>query len=148
MLPRLSDVKHSVILPSVFAISSAVTHFLFFQECDTPPSNKRWGEKAWVQGYYWGGELLLVNYKASTSRVCEQRHSPTNNDSNRVRHRRPTGIGKQHWSLESTNSDDPKCFVRGSTVSRQAATMTTTTIAVYSDPRENDCLESVVILTL
>ena len=147
MSPRLSDVKRSVVLPSVFAISSAVTS-CFSRSVPllkvTNAGVRRPGYKA-TTGV---DELLLVNYKASTSRVCEQRHSPTNNDSNRVRHRRPTGIGKQHWSLESTNSDDPKCFVRGSTVSRQAATMTTTTIAVYSDPRENDCLESVVILTL
>ena len=62
--PRLSDVDRSVVLRSVFAIGSALTYLLFLQECATPPhvqvhhttwpsftSDKRWGEKAWVQGY-------------------------------------------------------------------------------------------------
>ena len=64
---RLSDVEHSDILPSVFAISSALAYLLFFQECATPlyiqvrhttwlsftgpspristASDKRWGER-------------------------------------------------------------------------------------------------------
>jgi len=68
--PRLSDVEHSVVLWSVFAIGSALAYLLLFQECATPPhvqvrhatwlSFTRpspalvlqcWGEKAWVQGY-------------------------------------------------------------------------------------------------
>ena len=36
-LPRLSDVKRSVILQSVVAISSALTYLRFFWECATPP---------------------------------------------------------------------------------------------------------------
>ena len=34
---KLSDVEHSVILWSVFAIGSALAYLLFFQECATPP---------------------------------------------------------------------------------------------------------------
>ena len=37
MSPRLSDVECSVVLRSVFAIGSALTYLLFFQECATPP---------------------------------------------------------------------------------------------------------------
>ena len=106
MLPRLSDVKHSVILPSVFAISSAVTS-CFSRSVPllkvTNAGVRRPGYKA-TTGV---DELLLVNYKASTSRVCEQRHSPINNGSTRVRYRRPTGIGKQHWSLENKSDERP-----------------------------------------
>ena len=36
-LPRLSDVKRSVVLQSMFAISTAFTYLLFFRECATPP---------------------------------------------------------------------------------------------------------------
>ena len=35
--PRLSDVEHSVILRSVFAIGSALAYLLFLRECGTPP---------------------------------------------------------------------------------------------------------------
>ena len=35
--PGLSDVEHSVILRSVFAISSTFTSLRFFRECATPP---------------------------------------------------------------------------------------------------------------
>jgi len=34
---QLSDVKHSVILRSMFAIDSTFTYLLFFRECATPP---------------------------------------------------------------------------------------------------------------
>jgi len=37
MSPRLSDVKCSVVLQSVFAIGSALAYLTFFQECATPP---------------------------------------------------------------------------------------------------------------
>ena len=37
MLPRLSNVKRSVVLQSVFAIGSALNYLLFFWECATPP---------------------------------------------------------------------------------------------------------------
>jgi len=37
MSPRLSDVKRSVLLRSVFAIGSALAYLLFFRECATPP---------------------------------------------------------------------------------------------------------------
>ena len=36
-LSRLSDVEHSVVLRSVFSISSALTYLQFFRECATPP---------------------------------------------------------------------------------------------------------------
>ena len=36
-LPRLSDVERSVVLRSVFAISSTLAYLLFFRECATPP---------------------------------------------------------------------------------------------------------------
>jgi len=37
MLPRLSDVKCSIVLQSMFAIGRALTYLLFFWECATPP---------------------------------------------------------------------------------------------------------------
>jgi len=73
MSPRLSDVERSVILWSVFAISSALAYLLFFWECTTLPyicpgtsyhvtqfyqafprvstaSDKRWGENSRGRG--------------------------------------------------------------------------------------------------
>jgi len=37
MSPRLSDVERSVVLRSLFVISSALAYLLFFWECATPP---------------------------------------------------------------------------------------------------------------
>ena len=83
---KLSDVEHSVILWSVFAIGSALAYLLFFQECATCPgtslhvtqfyqafprvstaSDKHWGEKAWVQGYFRPRPLSLVKETSNFS---------------------------------------------------------------------------------
>ena len=73
--PRLSDVERSVVLQSVFVIGSIATRLLFFQECAThiacdsvlpglphisTASDRCWGEKAWVRGYYVTTYLLLL----------------------------------------------------------------------------------------
>ena len=73
-LPRLSDVKHSLVLWSVFGVGSALTYLRLLWECATPPhvhptsryvntcdkfyqafphnctaNDKHWGEKAWYK---------------------------------------------------------------------------------------------------
>ena len=80
----------------------------------------------------------------SDLRVCEQQHSTINNGSNRVRHRRPIGIGKQHWSLESTNSDERTIML----CEREYCQETGGNNDNHNDPHGNYCHDSVVILKI
>ena len=93
--PRLSDVKRSVVVRSMFAIGSTLAYLLFFRERVTSPhiqvrhcmwlsffwpfphvntaSDKHWGEKAWVWGYYYGVFLYTAGIELYERLLAKRR---------------------------------------------------------------------------